>query len=218
MKKLLISIILFLSIITVPGWATSTGLNNIPTADVVPERVLVYQFFSDLKDNNKPDYFIGFKYGLLKNVEIGLDARVFPEKAKEENLVAQGKIRFELSSSFAIAGGITNLGDRAKAGYEAPFGVLSKDFGLFRAHFGGTVQRNNEGVFAGLDKTFKFLNRDLTFRSDLIQTNNRRDTTTSAGFIYDLGHNFLLESWVSFPTESGKREVVTIKLNYVFRF
>jgi hypothetical protein len=218
MKKLLISAALFLSIVTVPGWATSTGLNNIPTADVVSERTLVYQWFSNLGNNSKPAHFTGFKYGLMKNVEIGLDGWVFPEKAAEDNLVAQGKIRFEFSPSLAIAGGITNLGDRAKAGRESPFGVLSKDFGLFRAHFGGTVQRNNEGIFAGLDKTFKFLNRDLTLRGDLIQTNDRDDITTSAGFIYDIGHNFLLESWVSFPTESDKEEVATIKLNYVFTF
>ncbi len=218
MKKLLISAALFLSIVTVPGWATSTGLNNIPTADVVPEGTLVYQWFSNLENNSKPAHFSGFKYGFMKNVEIGLDGRVFPDKAAEENLVAQGKIALQLCPSLAIAVGVTNLGDRAKAGYEAPFGVLSKDFGFFRAHFGGTVQRNNEGIFAGLDKTFKFLNRDLTLRGDLIQTNDRDDITTSAGFLYDIGHNFLLESWVSFPTESGKEEVATIKLNYVFTF
>lgn len=218
MKKLLISTAVFLTIVTVPGWATSTGLNNIPTADVVPERTLVYQWFSNLGNNSKPDHFTGFKYGLMQNVEIGLDGRVFPEKAAEENLVAQGKIALELCPFLAIAIGVTNLGDRAKAGYEAPFGVLSKDFGLFRAHFGGTLQRNNEGIFAGLDKTFKFLNRDLTLRGDLIQTNDRNDAVTSAGFLYDIGHNFLLESWVSFPTESGKKKVATIKLNYVFTF
>ena len=218
MKKLLISAALFLSIVTVPGWATSTGLNNIPTADVVPERTLVYQWFSNLGNNSKPAHFSGLKYGLMKNVEIGLDGRVFPDKGTEENLVAQGKIALQLCPSLAFAIGVTNLGDRAKAGYEAPFGVLSKDFGFFRAHFGGTVQRKNEGIFAGLDKTFKFLNRDLTLRGDLIQTNDRDDITTSAGFLYDIGHNFLLESWVSFPTESGKEEVATIKLNYVFTF
>jgi hypothetical protein len=184
----------------------------------VPERTLVYQWFSNLGNNSKPAHFTGFKYGLMKNVEIGLDGRVFPEKTAEENLVAQGKIALQLCPSLAFAVGVTNLGDRAKAGYEAPFGVLSKDFGFFRAHFGGTTQRNNEGIFAGLDKTFKFLNRDLTLRGDLIQTNDRDDITTSAGFIYDLGRNFLLESWVSFPTESGKEEVATIKLNYVFTF
>ena len=218
MKKLLISTVLFLSIVTVPGWATSTGLNNIPTADVVPERTLVYQWFSNLENNSKPAHFTGFKYGFMKNVEIGLDGRIFPEKTKEENLVAQAKLRFELSDYLAIAGGITNLGDRARAGKEFPFGVLSRDFGFLRAHFGGTIQNNNEGLFGGIGKTLKFLDRDLTLRSDIIQTNDQHDTTTSAGFIYDLGHNILVESWMSFPTESGKEDVLTIKLNYVIKF
>jgi hypothetical protein len=218
MRKYFYYFILLCFIATEPLWATSTGLNNIPTADVVPENVLVFQFISDLANNNKPDYLTGFKYGLLKNVEIGLDGRIFPEKAKEENLVAQGKLRFELSDSLAIAGGITNLGDRARAGKEFPFGVLSQDLGFLRVHFGGTVQDNNEGFFGGIDKTLKFLDRDLTLRSDIIQTNDQHETTTSAGFIYDIGHNFLVESWMSFPTESGKEDVLTIKLNYVIKF
>lgn len=218
MKKILIIAVLLLSIATVPAWATSSGLNNIPTADVVSERTLVYQWFSNLSNGSKPGHFTGFKYGLMKNVEIGLDGHVFAEKGSEENLVAQGKVVLELCPSLAFAVGVTNLGDRAKAGYESPFAVLSKDFGFFRAHFGGTVQRNNEGLFAGIDKTVTFFDRDLILRGDIIQTNERDDTTMSAGFLYDIGHNFLLESWVSFPTESGKREVTTIKLNYVFKF
>ncbi len=34
----------------------------------------------------------------------------------------------------------------------------------------------------------------------------------------DLDHDFLIESWVSFPTEPGKPDFVTTKLNYVTRF
>jgi hypothetical protein len=197
---------------------TSTGLNNIPTADVVPERVLVFQYFSEFGNNNVPDHFVGLKYGPVKNVEVGIDGRIFPEKASEEFLVAQGKIRFELSEESAIALGITNLGDRDKAGNEAPFGVLSHDFDFIRVHFGGTIQNDNEGFFGGIDKTIKFFDRNLTLRSDIIQTNDQHDTTTSVGFIYDLGLNLLLESWMSFPSESGKDDVVTIKLNYVIKF
>ena len=218
MRKFSYCILLLSFFITKTVWATSTGLNNIPTADVVPQKTLVLQFISDVGNNNKPDYFTGFKYGLMKNVEIGIDGRIFPEKSLNETFVAQGKIRFELTDSLAVAGGITNLGDRAKAGREYPFAVLSKDFDLFRAHFGGTIQKDNEGVFGGFDKTFKFFERDLTLRSDLIQTNNQNDITASAGFIYDIGHNFLLESWGSFPSQSGKSEFVTIKLNYVIKF
>ena len=218
MRRFSYCIILFSFFITVPAWATSTGLNNIPTADVVPENVLVFQFIGDLANNSTPAYTTGFKYGPAKNIEIGLDGNIFPQKTKTETLVAQGKLRFALSDSLAIAGGIANLGDRARAGREFPFGVLSQDLGFLRVHFGGTVQKDNEGFFGGIDKTIKFFDRDLTLRSDIIQANDQRDTTTSAGFIYDIGHNFLVESWTSFPSESGKADVTTIKLNYVIKF
>jgi hypothetical protein len=218
MRKNLYYIVLFSFFIARPAWGRITGLNNIPTADVVPEKVLVLQYWGHLGNDNVPDHFGGFKYGLMKNVEIGLDGRFFPEKALEETLAGQVKVRFELSSKLAVAAGIGDLGDRARNGREYPYGVLSQDFGLFRIHFGGTFQKDNEGIFAGIDKTIKFLERDLTFRSDIIQTNDQDDITTSAGFIYDLGHNFLIESWVSFPTESGKENIVTTVLNYVIKF
>lgn len=218
MKRLFVYIILFSFLAAVPVWATSTGLNNIPTADVVPENVLVLQFISDFANNDTPVYTAGFKYGLFKNIEIGLDGNIFPQKGKTETLAAQGKLRFELSDSLSIAGGIANLGDRARAGREFPFGVLSQDFGFLRVHFGGTIQKDNEGFFGGIDKTFTFLDRDFTLRSDIIQTNDQHDTTASIGFIYDIGHNFLVESWMSFPSESDKEDVLTVKLNYVIKF
>ena len=92
MKKLFVYVVLFSFFITASAWATSTGLNNIPTADVVPDKVLVFQYFSDFGTDNVPDHFVGFKYGLMNNIEIGLDGRIFPEKAKEENLVMQGMV------------------------------------------------------------------------------------------------------------------------------
>ncbi len=179
MKKILGYVIIFSFLITAPAWATPTGLNNIPTADVVPEKVLVFQYFGNIADDSKPDHFAGFKYGLMKNVEIGLDGRIFPEKAKEENLVMQGKIRFELSDKLALGLGIANLGDRDKAGAEFPYAVLTQDLDFLRIHFGGTTQDDNKGFFAGLDKNIKFLDRDFTFRSDIIQVNNQNDTITS---------------------------------------
>ncbi|MBW8016451.1 MAG: hypothetical protein FVQ82_09705 [Planctomycetes bacterium] len=217
MKKFIVCVILC-SLITASVWATPTGLNNIPTADVVFERVLVFQYFNNMAKNSKTEHFTGFKYGLMKNVEVGLDGRIFPEKSSHENLVGQAKMRFELSDGLALALGVSNLGDRDKAGSESPYSVLSYSTSFCRLHFGGTTQNDNEGFFAGIDKTFTLLDRDFTLRSDIIQTNDQRDTTTSAGFIYDLGSNFLLESWMSFPSESGKEDVFTLKLNYVIKF
>ncbi len=219
MKKMLVFyVILFSFFVTAPVWATSTGLNNIPTADVVPENVLVFQFIGDFANNSTPGYTTGFKYGPAKNIEIGLDGNIFPQKSKTETLVAQGKLRFELNEFLSVAAGIANLGDRARSGREFPYGVLSQNLGFLRVHFGGTTQKDNEGVFGGIDKTIKFLDRNLTLRSDIIQANDQRDTTTSVGFIYDIGSNFLVESWVSMPSESGKKNVTTVKLNYVIKF
>lgn len=199
-------------------WATPTGLNNIPTADVVPEKTLVFQGIVDVGKDNKPDWFIGFKYGLMKNLEVGLDGRIFPESALEETLKGQIKYRIPLSDQTAMALGVANLGDRAKLGWEDYYMAATHDLGFLRAHLGGTLQRDNEGVFAGLDKTFQFLDRDFTLRTDVIQTNDAHDTTTSVGFIYGLTKNILLESWISFPTQSGREDVSTIKFDYVIEF
>lgn len=199
-------------------WATPSGLNNIPTADVVAEKTLVWQVFSEIGESNKPDYFIGFKYGPIKNLEIGLDGRIFPESALEENAAFQVKYRAELNDDFSLALGVSNVGDRAKTGWENPYLVVTYNLGFFRVHAGGSLQRDNEGVFGGFDKTIQLLGKDFTLRTDIIQTNDAHDITSSVGFIYDLGRNFLWESWVSFPTQSGKENIVTIKLNYVISF
>lgn len=199
-------------------FATPTGLNNIATADVVSEKTLVLQTIVDVGENNKPDYTTGFKYGLYKNLEFGLDGRVFPEAKEQETIKAQIKYRLELDDKTALAFGIANLGDRAKLGWEDYYLAITRDFDFLRVHIGGTLQRDNEGGFAGLDKTIKLLDRDLTLRTDLIQTNDAHDATGSIGFIYDVGYNFLVESWASFPTQSGKDTVTTIKLDYVIQF
>ena len=42
------------------GFATPTGLNNIPTADVVPTEVLVWQAFAQFGEDRAPTWFAGF--------------------------------------------------------------------------------------------------------------------------------------------------------------
>lgn len=219
MRKILLLCPLLGLLYTSSAFASATGLNNIPTADVVPEKVLVLQYWGNLARGVGPDHFLGFKYGPFENVEIGLDGRVSSsERDRDEFVAAQGKIRFELADSLAVAVGVANLGDRSRAGPEFPYAVLTRDFGLFRAHLGGTVQKGNEGLFGGIDKTVKLFDRDLILRSDLIQVDRRDDVVASVGFLYDLGHNVLLESWVSFPSASGQEDVLTLKLNFVVRF
>lgn len=218
MKRKILAFSVFLLLVAQYCWATPTGLNNISTADTVPEEVLVFQAFTEIGKDNKPDYFVGFKYGLLENLEVGLDGSIFPEPALEETVKAQAKYRFELGNNISLALGIANLGDRARLGWEDYYLVFTQDLDFMRIHLGGTAQRDNEGGFAGVDKTLKFLERDFTLRSDIIQTNDAHDITVSAGFIYDLGYNFLVESWMSFPAQSGREDTVILKFNYVIKF
>jgi hypothetical protein len=219
MRKILVPCLLLGLLYAGPAFATATGLNNIPTADVVPEKVLVLQYYGNFASGAGPDHFLGFKYGPVENVEIGLDGRVFPtEGERDEFTAAQGKIRFELTENLAVAAGLANLGDRARAGREFPYAVLSRDFGFFRAHLGGTVQKDNEGFFGGIDKTVKLFERDLILRSDVIQVNDGDDVVASVGFLYDIGHNVLVESWVSLPSDSRQEDVFTMKLDFVITF
>lgn len=219
MKNYVIGLImLIISSITTNSWASPSGLNNIPTADTVSAKTLVWQFYTDVAKASKPDYSTGFKYGLIENLEIGLDGRIFAEPAREETLKGQVKYRIEATDKLSLALGIANFGDRARNGWEDYYLACTYDTAFLRLHAGGTLQRDNEGGFAGLDKTINFLNRDFTLRSDIIQTNDSHDLTASVGFMYDLGYNFILENWVSFPTESGREDVVTLKLNYVIDF
>ncbi len=65
---LLILSLSFLCILTSAQYlfASPSRLNNIPTADVVPERVLVLQDWVDVGSNKVPVYHSGFKYGPLR--------------------------------------------------------------------------------------------------------------------------------------------------------
>jgi len=200
------------------AFATPSGLNNIPTADVVPESKLVLQVFSIVENSTRPDHWAGLKLSPWHNLEIGIDWRLNPESSEEERLVGQLKYRFDLRESTALAVGIANLGDRAWNGYEDYYAVVSHGFGFCRVHVGGTLQRDNEGVFAGIDKTVAVFERDMMLRADIRQVNERDDTLGSVGLIYDLGHSLLVETWGSFSSESDTNDTLTIKLNYVIPF
>jgi len=196
-------------------YATPTGLNNIPTADVTPERTLVLQAFGNFEDDSRPDAWTGFKYGLLRNLEIGFDGQLNPEPSDSGILAAQADYRIALSDAAALGVGIANLGDKSRSGEVDYYTVFSHDLRYLRLHLGGTLQHNNEGVFAGLDTDLFHFEREFRLRTDIRQTNERDDVLVSAGFICDLGFDVLLESWGSFPSESDGEDVLTVKFNYV---
>ena len=54
-------------------WASPTGLNNIPTTDVVPKNVLVLQTWRNMADDTHTQSYVGMKFGPFRNAEIGID-------------------------------------------------------------------------------------------------------------------------------------------------
>ncbi|MFQ6035735.1 MAG: hypothetical protein ACE5NM_07810 [Sedimentisphaerales bacterium] len=219
-------------------WGKPSGLNNIVTTDIVPEKVLVLQSWGNFAGGEHPQQFIGFKYGPLKDLEVGIDWKA--NDVTHSHAVGQVKYAFDIKGD-AWRGviGFYDLSDnREHNGYFFPYVATSLDVKALRLHFGFAPQAHNEAFFAGVDKTFPFLDRNLQLRADAVHINDKQDMLFSAGFLYELGRrtggdktlqtgltgiwdniakNLIIEGWVSKPS-TGDKEVYTALLDYVIRF
>ncbi len=96
--------------------------------------------------------------------------------------------------------------------------MLTHETTFFRFHMGFSFQEKNQAIFGGIDKTFKLMDRDLVLRGDIRQVNDGDELLYSIGLLYVLPHNFVLESWGSFPSADRDEKSLTIKLNYIISF
>jgi len=198
-----------------PALASPSGLNNIPTADIVPEGILVWQAWGTFVDGADDSYVAGLKFGPAENVELGLDYKL--GSGDSGPLAFQGKYRFFTNESGLSATlGLANVNtDRDQGGDNFPYAVLTQDFGGVRGHLGYEGQHDNTGLFLGLDGPAR---KDLTLRADWIQTDDGDESMSSLGFIYTGSDPFLVEGWASFPTATGADTSWTLKFDYVVRF
>jgi hypothetical protein len=194
------------------GFATPTGLNNIPTADVVPTDVLVWQAFAQFGEDRDPGWFAGFKYGPAENWEVGLDdTAAGPGSAGGPTL--QAKYRVPVGENRAVALGAANVStDRSRHGDVFPYLVLSAPMGGAHAHLGHSWESDNEAWFLGADGP---VSERLTLRADWIETGDGEESVRSLGFIRSLGPRLLVEGWASFPSAEGAETSCVLKLNWV---
>lgn len=220
------------------AWGSSTGLNNIPTTDIVPRNVLVLQSWLNIVANEQTQQFVGFKYGALKDIEVGVDWKA--NDRTHAHAIYQAKWAFDIQSDvWRGVLGFADLSDHRKhTGQWFPYAATSLDLKALRLHFGYAPQPHNERFFGGIDRWTTFLDRILQLRADAIHINDKEDMLFSAGFLYELGtkagangrlrsglgdfldrlmQNMILEAWVSMPSTSDK-ETYTLKLNYVIPF
>jgi hypothetical protein len=202
------------------AWASPSGLNNIPTVDVVPRNVLVLQTWGNYVSGASPAYVAGFKYGLPAGIEIGLDSRV--DSGDSGPLTGQAKWRLPIpgdESPCAMLVGVANVSDdRDEAGEADPYLVSGFDLGFARLNLGYSFQKDNESVFAGVDKAFALQSRGLVLRADVRQIDDGDEWLASAGLLHELPLNLVFEGWVSTSTADDAEEVLTTKLNYVIAF
>jgi hypothetical protein len=196
----------------VAAFATPSGLNNIPTADVVPEGVLVVQGFAEFGRDRGPTWFAGIKYGPAQGWEVGLDDTA-AGAGSPGGPTLQAKCRWELKEGAALALGAANISDdRERHGDVFPYAVLSAPLGALRGHLGYGWQADNRAWFVGADAP---VSRALTLRADWTQVADGEESVGSLGFIAAVGPRLLAEAWASFPTAEGAGTSYLVKLDWV---
>jgi len=209
--------------------ASSSGLNNIPTADTAGDLNLVFQGYSKFGVGQGPNDVVAFKFGIdpwetshwRNRWEFGLDSLYAPGDAGPG--VAQIKYTTQPDPKLpAFCVGVANLGftsvQRGRAGQPFSHAVLTQDFGFFRLHGGYALQaHHNNSALLGVDKTVKVAGHDVMFRADAIQIDRQHDWAASFGGISSIGKHFALEAWATQPS-NGHNASFTAKLNYILHF
>jgi hypothetical protein len=209
--------------------ASSSGLNNIPTADTAPNLTLVVQEYSTFGSQRGPDHIAGFKFGVdpwektrwRHRFEWGIDSHFAPSDAGPA--VLQVKYATQPGPRWpALSVGVANIAattnDRTRTGQPFWYGVLSQDLKYLRLHGGYGLQRgDNNTAILGIDKTVKLFRRDLMLRADAIQIDRRRNWAPSAGGLYAICKYFVIESWITQPAHGHPRSF-TIKLDSLSRY
>ncbi len=196
------------------AWASPTGLNNIPTADVVPFGKLVLQQYTDIGRGEPPAFYVGAKYGPLPRFEVGIDDRLAGGGKPMASPVGQVKFQFlRHDQRLSAAVGVANLGDTKRNGDPAFYLALKRRLvPKLRGHIGFMNQGSQNSVFAGLDG--KLLG-GWDWRADAIQTNHMHDCLFGLGTIGPLRKDMLLEAWASVPTQDGAEESFMLKFDWV---
>jgi hypothetical protein len=197
----------------VPTFATPTGLNNIPTADVVPKDILVLQSWTDFGSDRDTGWAAGFKVGPAENWEVGLDGGL-TGPGSGGGPTFQAKYKIPLQKGARVALGLANVSnDRDLHGNVFPYAVASVPLGdRANGHLGYGVQSGNHVLFLGADAA---ASKSLTLRSDWTQTNDGDESLWSLGFISPVTSNFLVEGWASFPSATGVENDYLLKVDYV---
>lgn len=189
--------------------ASPTGLNHIPTADVVDKDVLVLQAWGSF--DGESSWFAGFKYGPADNWEVGLDD-LFSGAGSNTGPALQAKHRIPLQGGAAAALGLANVStDTDVNGEYYPYAVVTAPLGTdVHGTLGYSFQSGNQALFFGGSWC---VNPRFSLRADWTQTDNGDEAISSLGCITQLNDRWLAEAWASFPTAADLDTSYTVKVD-----
>lgn len=212
------------------GRASSSGLNNIPTADTAPHLTLVIQGYSSFGARRLPDHFAAFKFGVdpwpkqmwRNRFELGLDNSIANRNAGPG--VVQAKWATQPGPAWpAFSVGVTNLAstmeERRQVGEPFSFVIVSQDLKLLRLHGGYALQAgHNNTAMVGLDKSIVARHREFIIHADALQTDRQQNWAVSFGGMFIVSKFFALESWVTQPIHSRPpSHIVKMDLSFLLR-
>jgi len=196
------------------AWASPSGLNNIPTADVAPFGKLVLQQYTNIGGGEPPAFYVGAKWGALPRLEVGIDDRFAGGGGPTASPVAQ--IKFQVlrnDKRLSLAVGAANLGDTRHNGDPAFYLALKRRLvPKVRGHLGFMNQGSQNSLFIGAEGDIV---RGWSWRTDAIQTNHMHDVLFGVGAIGPLRKDILLEAWTSLPTQAGVDESYMLKFDWL---
>lgn len=199
-----------------PLGASPTGLNNIPTVDKPPQKVLVWQQWSNFASGEDTVTMLGIKYGLTKELEIGLDGPIGPSPVGPMQFQAKYTFPTERPDQTKFCLGVANVtGNAGKANPIFPYVVAAQQFpasrGTARGHLGFAPQRDANQLFLGVDYSSR---PGLLWRADYIHNFDAETNLSSVGLLHEFQRHFAVEFWVSFP-ETGPDTVWTLKFDFL---
>lgn len=195
---------------TPPCWGRPSGLDNIPTADILPTGAYLLQVWSFLGEDRTTQYAAGLRYGISPQAEATVDNwRLAPSPSGDTLFAAKYRLS-KPGDLLAYAIGVTDVG----AGNENPYLVASKQFEGFRGHLGFKAQEDNEGFFLGFDR---WLSEKFLIRGDLVQVNDGDDLLSSLGLLHLGDGKSIVEGWVQFNSADGGKAAFVLNYNYFYQ-
>lgn len=192
------------------GLCSPTGLNVIPTADVLERDTfrLDTPFSGGLRFGPDGDMYVLLQVGAGNGMEVGIDQRVQDGRA-ESWLNAKWRLIEEDGTRPALAIGVQNL---ARNRDEEAYLVMSKSFKPARIHMGLIQAKDRSEAMLGLSRR---LTPALALQADYV---SGKENGLTAGVGIAVASNATLLVARSFPNDSSRDAEYMIKFGLSARF